>query len=1185
MDAQMLTIRLLGSIEILQGEKVININRRIERFILYILAVEHQPVSRTILIDMLWPQADQIDPRGALRTALSRLRKELPDPDMIVTELDAIRLDLNRCTIDILKFQDYYHSLQSPLSAYKNNRTLPAQIANQVREALTLWHGDNIIQGENLTSYPEIEIWRQSHNNQLTHQRKYLINRLAEHYQAAGQLELALEQYMTLGQLDILDVPVHLKILEILSQLGRNLDAIAYCDFLEATYEKEFNAPLPDVIIRKCRFAELEIDQNKVKGEKEWILPLTMHLPFVGRQVELTQLKQAFFSGGIVTLRGELGTGKTRLVQELLHTLGTSSTLFLASPREIEHNLPFSSIIHALRRYIPNDVWAELDSVWVDQLNLLMPELAELRTNGQKSVISNYPTGKQHLFEALFHLFQCLSEKTGKLIFFLDDGQWADTQTVQTISYLISKGFFDSKGLLLIAIRPEEPNQELEEMIDRFYRTHPIQTINLTGLNPENLRLLVENALQKKASTELIARIYQETSGNPFIALEIIRDLLNMDQDLGTLEDIPSLPLPESIRGIIRKRLNKLDETSRHILLCAAVLGNSFPPELLKSVSTLNKSIDINFLDPLIKSGFLSITDENNPSRLSVQFAHEKIREVILKEATASSLRILHNRVADHMVKMNQNPEKAVIIASHYHAGGDILNAFFWYIQAAQHAWNLGGKEDALKAYQQAEKLFREAANGFFTIDDILVLYEPWSHFAYQSNQSELMEQVGLKLQFLGEREKNPRLLGYSYIALANSCFLRMEMDTGSSLIEKAIDNLSHTTDRKALAQAILRQAAFCWWKLDYDCARQGAEQVLDLCDSLDIDEPETIDILFYARHTICMSYHAKGDAINTLQGANEAYKHYFHQLNPYNRMRTLNLLANAHELAGNYSLCERYVEECLEITRAIENSFVEELLLTIRAKALVIQGHLDEAYQDASKALAMGEKSGRNHTIIDASSVLGRIFFTLQNVSQALQHYRLAQIREGFPPKSLYGIENNIHLARVLSWQRQIPEARKIIENALALSREKGLQAHFTQALIVAAYCDLLEDKTASAREKFTQARKTALELGLKYEQVWSKKGLAHLELNQQHYEDAEKLLVETLDESQKYNFVWLHLNAWTHYIELMELTNQVNISDESRAKFHTVLNEMAKHTRSEPLRKDFEIAKKQWDKGILIP
>ncbi|RQV96055.1 hypothetical protein EH221_05265, partial [bacterium] len=453
-----LEIRLLGPVEVKFDEKLLKISRRMERAILYILAVEHRPISRTKLIDLLWPDADQSDPRASLRTALSRLRNELPDPDMIWTELDQVCLDFEHCFIDVKAFDDHYQHLKQLLSPYQNNRTLPTSIVNQIQKALDLWRGNTILTGDNLEKYHSVEIWRQSTNNKLNHRRKFLMKRLADHYRVSGQDERALSVLMELAKLDFTDVESQCTALDILLDLGRHQDAMNYCDTLENVYEHEFNAPLPDEILSRCQRSQYRIVNDQSEMQNQWPIPLAMNLQMVGRQTELFQLHQGFLKGGWISIQGEMGVGKTRLVQELFQTLSPRPILALFYCREMEVSLPFSPIINCLRDSVPSEIWTEIDPVWINQLSLLLPELSVYLKSDEQQPLSKLPAGKQHLFDSLLYVCHYISNKYGKMLFFIDNAHWADSQTLQAISYLVSRGFFDHHGLLVIASRSEEKN-------------------------------------------------------------------------------------------------------------------------------------------------------------------------------------------------------------------------------------------------------------------------------------------------------------------------------------------------------------------------------------------------------------------------------------------------------------------------------------------------------------------------------------------------------------------------------------------------------------------------------------------------------------------------------------------------------------------------------------------------------
>jgi len=157
MEQMPLKIQLLGPVEIKFDDKPLKIRRRIERAVLYFLATEHKPVSRTKLIDFLWPDGEQTDPRASLRTALSRLRKELPDPDLIVTELDLVGLDFDRCEIDIEAFENHYYHLKNILSAYQSDRPYQPQLWIKLNKPWIYGVATPSYQG---TNYQIIQQWK-----------------------------------------------------------------------------------------------------------------------------------------------------------------------------------------------------------------------------------------------------------------------------------------------------------------------------------------------------------------------------------------------------------------------------------------------------------------------------------------------------------------------------------------------------------------------------------------------------------------------------------------------------------------------------------------------------------------------------------------------------------------------------------------------------------------------------------------------------------------------------------------------------------------------------------------------------------------------------------------------------------------------------------------------------------------
>ncbi len=1184
MTSSPLKIRLLGPVEITDEGQPLKIKRRLERAILYYLAAENRPVSRTGLIDLLWRDQEGIDHRGALRTALSRLRSELSDENILQTELDQVWLDESRCWSDLSAFKSSFESLKNVLRAYQKNPLLPGQIVEQIEGALALWRGDAILQGDNLTAYPEIDSWQRSLNRSLSHQRGTLMEKLARHYLAAGELERALELYLKLGKMDLFDVMVHLSVLDILTRMRRFQEVVDYCDSLEIAYEREYNAPLPEPILQHYQYSQIQLKASQEQQTVDWPVSPTMHLPLVGREKELAQLQKTFFGGGIAVIQGELGSGKTRLVQEFYQTSQPTPRLFYAPSQEMMISLPLSPVIHGFRHHVSRDLWESIDSVWANRLGVLLPEMAEYRDDCSPSQSSSETRANQQLFDAILHVFQTLAEGHQRILFFLDDAQWVDRQTLEALGYLVMHRFFEQHGCLVIACRNEEPNPDLIEMLDRLHRTHRVQNIQLNGLSPQDLSTLTNQALDEPASQSFIDQLYRETNGNPFLALEIIRNLLEFPGENEQAFSGANLPLPENVHAVIRKRLNSLDEQARLILLYAAVIGKEFSADFLGKLIDSETGLPLAMLDPLIEFGFLQPLPNGSAQKNQLQFAHAIMREVVLKEASALQLRDIHQRIADFLAKEAQVGPQAILIANHYRAAGQNASAFHWYIRAAAHAWSLGAREETRRMFLQAEGLYNAAPGDLFAAEDVLELYRQWALFAYESDQIDLLEEVGLKLQYLGEQEHDPLLLGVANMSLANACFLRMKMETGLALINKAIEYLQHTGRQQVMIEAKLRQAAFFWWLMDFDATIQTCQEVLEMGEALGDSQYHLNQYLFFARHNISYSYYAKGNALKALSYATETYDRYFHQLSTFNRMRTFQLLANTNLIAANYEKCQIFAEKGLEITQIVDNAFVAQVLLGTQSKSELIQGYLDEAFEHASQALQLGEENRHAHTIITTNCILGDIYFSLQEYTLALQHYRVAQLRAGYANESIHQLENDLHLSRALAWMGQAAEAEDLAKNALAVTEKKGMLRLQTEALRAVGLCAMLMGRPEESEGHYLRSEGLAIENGLIYEALWSKVGRARLALSRRQFEAVKELVCEVIQRSQANKMAWLTLYSLQMCAHLHHATDDPSLL-KYRASFTELLAHLSEHTQSTPLRQYLESAQEFWERGHAYP
>lgn len=1178
MKNSQLEICLLGPVEVTYDGEPVKIPRRAERGILYFLAVENRPVSREALIDLLWPEAEQIDPRGTLRTALSRLRNSLPDKKILVTELDQVSLDFSRCFVDLVEFSISYQSLQGLLSAFPKDQPLPVQIVNQIKNNLDLWQGDRIIEGDDFHDYPELEAWCRGVDKELGSQRVILMRHLAAHNQASGQLQSALDLFVDLGRLNNQDIPTHLAVLDILSKLGRYQEAQEYCDALEVIFEREYNAPLPDVIFEHCRNSQRMIEKSFRRRGQKWPIPSSFNMPLVGRTAELAQLRSAFFRGGLVKIEGEMGVGKTRLVQELFETLPPQPLLILAPARENETTLPLAPITYGLRRHVPEEIWHEIEGVWANQLSILLPELTEIRTDCSPSIRGKLTSASQPLFDALHHLLKYVARKYGRILFFLDDAQWADRQTIAALFYLVMQDFFDENGVLIVATRTREHNDDIEVFFDQQRRRRPVEVINLVGLNPEEMRHLVQYVLNLPISSTFLEGMYRETRGIPFWALEMLRHLLSKYGETKEIQAITEFPLTESAHTFIRSRFYRFKKESRYILSCAAIIGDDIPLGLLLDISGVSQHNFLVGLDTLIQSGFLVINSTGQAGKETLTFNHAKLREVVLLETNVAHQQILHHSVASELSQASDAMEKAGVIAEHFRAGGDFEKAFKWHLSAAENAWNLGAAKDAIWSYQQAEEIIKHSPSGFFKDEDLFNLYHQWSNFAYQSNQAKILEELGGKLQQYSRKKTGSPLEGLSNLVLARACYLWEDFDTGLLLIQKAITNLDGTHHSVALIQAYSLQALFEWWTLKYDDVFITANRITKLVERSALDSSFQTSAQFFARRMICDTYFVRGEASLALQLSQELFLEFFEFLDSFDQWRTYNMLVHANYVGGHYKISEGFAHEGLKIAQVLENAVVEVIALIILCKVEIVRGHLDDAFQHATRALKLAERQHKIQSIVAANTLLGDIYAFLNNTAQAIKHYRIAQVRQGYTSQSFYGLDNNIHLARLMIGSGELAEARELLQTIIVATEQKGLMSFYIQALMVDGLIDLEEGKFSAADQKFSTAVVLAEQKGLEQEVMWAKSRMAQMAIQQDRYGLAEELLTEVLVFARSRDILILQKFVLELAGQLSRYKTILLPMEDLKSEYKNLVDALEAHTQSEPLRQDFLKAKFHW-------
>lgn len=374
---QRLSLCLLGQPKILWAGQTLPIKRKLARVLLYYLGSQPAMISRSDLLLLFWP--DMPNARQYLRDLLSKLKANLPDPDVIITDRDWLGLDYKKVVSDVITFEELYEQLTLPFINLEG-RAMPETIYKNTLDAVNLWKSPRFLDGISVYDYHDLVEWIDQKNHTLRKKWITLMMRIVHHSIIIGDLESALlwldkvianDQYFEFPQ------AIYYR-LQTLFRLGRFSEAYefgkSYSDYLKAGWFEDYQLPFETLL------KQIETEQPQVHPRTLPSMQLddNLNLPFFFGENLLTQIQHSCMRGDVIVLSGETGMGKTRLLHEYIQRFARNKTILSMEGHYGEENLAFHPVVEMLRREMTPRDWEKIGDHWKIQLAPLMPELQSL---------------------------------------------------------------------------------------------------------------------------------------------------------------------------------------------------------------------------------------------------------------------------------------------------------------------------------------------------------------------------------------------------------------------------------------------------------------------------------------------------------------------------------------------------------------------------------------------------------------------------------------------------------------------------------------------------------------------------------------------------------------------------------------------------------------------------------------
>ena len=424
---------------------------------------------------------------------------------------------------------------------------------------------------------------------------------------------------------------------------------------------------------------------------------------FVGREREIEQLREAADSalagsGGLLLLVGEPGIGKTRTSEELAtYAQVSGARVYWGRCREDEGAPAYWPWVQAIRGYVrdadPVAMAWQMGAGAADVAQMV-PEVAE-RMDIEPAKPSDSEEERFRLFDSVA-TFLVAAARDRPMVLFLDDLHWADEPSLLLLKHVA--GEIGSSGLLIVGTY-----RDVE-----LGRHHPLARvlgelggprISLDGFSPESIERYVEMTAGAKPPPGLAQAVHAQTDGNPFFVGEVVRLLASE----GRLSDPDSWQgqIPQGVREVVGRRLDRLSEQTNDGLKVAAVIGREFDVPVLVKVKGVPAEEMMSGAQEAI--GERLITDLGG-GRFS--FAHALVRDTLYDEVSPAQRAKLHHKTALTLEELyGDDPARLGELAHHFLASAPQGDS----AKAIEYAERAGAQAMEQLAYEEASELYERA--------------------------------------------------------------------------------------------------------------------------------------------------------------------------------------------------------------------------------------------------------------------------------------------------------------------------------------------------------------------------------------------------------------------------------------------------------------------------------------------
>ena len=395
----------------------------------------------------------------------------------------------------------------------------------------------------------------------------------------------------------------------------------------------------------------------------------------VGRNRELDALVAAvdharLGAGQLLLIEGAAGMGKSTLLHRVKNSVrAIGGTVLCGSgvgAGTAPALWPWITIVRQLRSVEPDLTRELLEAPAADVLTLLDPSTRP----GAAVEHTDVELARTRLYRLLVDLLSVIRESR-PLAVVIDDAHWLDPETVNLLDLAVHE--LVSRGVLFaLAVRPDEATDARQAVMSLVTRSGAkARRVPLAGLGADDVARIVRRLSGDEPPPEVVAGVYERTGGNPFFVEELVR-LLISERRLDAVGVYSALP--DSVRDVIGRRLDRLPEQTRTVLGVLALLGRGADVRLLMRIVGSDADSVLDGCEAAVLVGLLVDDAASGGFALS----HDLVRQTLDGGLSPARRTRLHARIAealraDAVLGVDVAPDRIAELAHHFTAAAPLV--------------------------------------------------------------------------------------------------------------------------------------------------------------------------------------------------------------------------------------------------------------------------------------------------------------------------------------------------------------------------------------------------------------------------------------------------------------------------------------------------------------------------------